>query len=179
MNRYSLFLVITVMILGGCATHAPLTRDESLALTTRTYSGVVKQQALDEIERLFRLADGNDFRLAHSDTGFRATRGHAAAESWWDVRADPVESGVKLVVINGGWAPAGSIDGNATYSLFWERLDYLLGKLAHWITCAEAQDRARHADYALWGSLAPLCANANDTHPNPAKDDRAKFSVTD
>lgn len=170
----SVVLGLAALLVGGCAEQQTLTREESLAMTTRFYSGVTKQQVIDAAERLFRLADGDDVSLVHHENGFHATRGL----HWWDVGAAPVDVGIKVVVIHEGRGPHGVLNAKITYAIFWNRFEYLLGKETHWITCPEAAMIARRDGYTFW-SLGPLCLGADDKHPDPANDDRAKFSVTD
>lgn len=62
--------------LSGCATskHQELTREEWLATTTRTYEGIDREKIIKAAERLFRLADGDDFRIAHYEEGLICPR---------------------------------------------------------------------------------------------------------
>lgn len=73
--KYIIFPIVSfILILTGCAPQKYLTREESLALrnkqiedTTRIYSGVSKEDVLIAVDSLFRLADGNDFKITHTE----------------------------------------------------------------------------------------------------------------
>ena len=186
MSKFAVALVAAV--LAGCATTRPqLTRDEWLATTSRTYEGVSKEQVIGAAERLFRLADGDDFNIAHNDDGIYASRNWTAyvviaaamGIDYWQLSVTPAGAGVKVRVqvntqaqgvtpmatTNGAWtatttAMAGSpVMGTAIYDAFWSRMDYLLGKRPDWMTCQIADERVKQK--VTWGSNEALCNSFN------------------
>lgn len=194
MNKISLSTVIVLAIaLSGCA--APpkqLTRDEWLNATTRTYSGVSKEQALAASEKLLRLADGDDFDIRHTESGINATRAWIAyavivgvnGTDYWDIRTDEIGDGVKVSVqvstqtqstgpmqMGSTWMPVNSTTpgtpayGVAIYDVFFSRLDYLLGKSGKWMTCKAADERVKSG--ATWGNNEALCNSFNITDSLP------------
>lgn len=185
------------VLLGGCATqHPPQTRDEWLSTTTRNYSGVTKDQALAAAEKLFRLADGDDFAIAHTQNGIQATRpwlvyiviSAVSGTDSWGVTAEP--SGDMLRVSaqvntqsqaiapmpttdSGTWTAGAMpmsgvpVGGTAIYDVFWARMDYLLGKSEEWMTCDKANKRVDAG--ITWGSNECLCNSFNMKDELPEK----------
>lgn len=181
-------LLVTFAALVGCAVKQPqMSREEFLRLTQRTYEGKTPEDVYSAAEKLFRLADGDDFRFFHTEDSLVATRswlvyiviGGAAGTDTWTVRARPVEGGTKVAVAlntsmgsvlpmptTGGDmaagslpAMAGNVTGSAIYDIFWARMDYLLGKSDKWMTCEESNARARAG--IVWGSNEALCNSFN------------------
>ena len=188
-------VLLALVVLSGCAVKRPTqTREEWLQTTTRTYQGVTKDQALNAVEKLFRLADGDDFSIVHTEEGIQATRAWSIyviisatfGRDYWTVKAEQKDGGVKLAVqaniemqnltpmpttSSGTWT-AGTmpmagrpINGTALYELFWARLDYLLGKSKEWMTC-EVADK-RRSEGITWGWNDPLCNSFNMTDSLP------------
>ena len=59
-------LVFSLILLSGCSSTPELTRDEFASITTREYPGLTGEQVLQASEKLFRLADGDDFKFNYS-----------------------------------------------------------------------------------------------------------------
>lgn len=182
-------IIICSLLLSSCvSTKPPLSRDEWLRMTTRTYEGVTKEQVLTAAERLFRLADGNDFMIAHSEEGFVASRNWSVylvlAASFgtdvWQLRAAEYgTTGTKVSVSvstqvgtvgavatgSGGAAPmttpaaGGAVNGTAIYELFWARMDYLLGRSPVWMDCRAANHQVSTG--VVWGDNSALCSSFN------------------
>lgn len=185
------------LLLGGCATqHPPQSREDWLKTTTRTYSGVTKDQALTAAEKLLRLADGDDFALTYTADTVQATRSWsvylviaaAMGTDYWTIRADQVGDAVKVAVqvntqsqsitpmpttTSGTWTAgtmpmSGSpVMGTAIYDVFWARMDYLLGKADEWMTCEKANKRV--SDGVTWGTNESLCNAFNMKDSLPEK----------
>jgi len=175
--------------LSGCAAKRPQqTREEWINTTTRTYQGVTKDQALAAAEKLFRLADGDDFVITYTDDGIQATRPWSmymvisamSGTDYWTVRATQAGNAVRVAAqvnmqhqaitpmpttSSGTWTAAvipmsGSpVIGTAIYDVFWARMDYLLGKTDTWMTC-EVADK-RKSEGLTWGYNEPLCNSFN------------------
>ena len=120
MKKYALvMLVLCVVVVSGCATTRPkLSREEWLSVSSRTYVGVTKDQVLIAAEKLFNLADGDDFQIVHTDDGLYATRNWSIylvisavfGTDYWQMQAIQNEDGVKATVrINTQAAPLAPI----------------------------------------------------------------------
>lgn len=192
MNRIALLLIALVSLTACAAPPKQLTRNEWLNATSRTYAGVSKEQALDAVEKLLRLADGSDFNIMHTDSGISATRPWisyavivaVSGTDYWDIRATPVDGGVKvsvrvttqsqdtmpmqmgddMMVMNSA-NPGAPAYGVAVYDVFFARLDYLLGKGGAWMTCKDADERVKSG--ATWGNNEALCNSFNITDAHP------------
>ncbi|MFJ0446581.1 hypothetical protein WLU10_24370, partial [Bordetella bronchiseptica] len=67
-------LCATVLLVGCAAKQPQLTRSEYLKVTQRTYEGKSAEEVLNAAEKLFRLADGDDFKFFHDDDSMSASR---------------------------------------------------------------------------------------------------------
>lgn len=182
------FLSIFIFLTGCASTPRPdLTREEFLTITSREYAGVSKDQVIGAAERLFRLADGDDFEIVHAHEGIHATRKWSAylviaaviGTDYWNFLVSETASGVKarvqLNTQSQGVTPMATtasdwtattmpmdgvpITGTAIYDVFWARMDYLLGKRPDWMTCEIADTRVKTG--ATWGSNEALCNSFN------------------
>lgn len=194
MNKITLAVTVALLI-TGCATAPPqLTRDEWLTMTSRNYEGVTKEQVIGAAERLFRLADGDDFSIVHTEEGIYASRNWlaymviaaATGTDYWQLKVIPAGAGVKATVqvntqaqgispmatTSGAWTAtttpmAGSpVMGTAIYDLFWSRMDYLLGKRPDWMRCELADERVKQK--VTWGTNEALCNSFNVKDEVPA-----------
>ena len=68
-------LVFMTLVLIGCAAQPKLTREEQLSVASRSYEGVTKEQIIMAAERVLELADGDDFKITHTEDGLFASRG--------------------------------------------------------------------------------------------------------
>lgn len=189
--------LLLASLLGGCAVqHQPQSREEWINTTTRNYIGMGKEQVLTATEKLFRLADGDDFKLTYTDDTVQATRSWtvylviaaAMGTDYWTIRANQTGDTVKVTAqvntqsqaitpmpttTSGTWT-AGTMPmsgtpvmGTAIYDVFWARLDYLLGKTDEWMTCEQANKRV--SDGITWGQLECLCNPFNIKDDLPEK----------
>jgi len=159
-------------LLAGCATAQlpQLSRQEWMALKTRTYHNVTSEQAYQAAERLLRLADPDDVKASYDADGrLRMVRTWAMWTGFfwvtqygadiWLFDARPVADGTRMTVgvTRGGESGAQPITGldddPGVYELFWARMDYLLGRSTVWLTCPMYAERARRA----WGDPFLLC----------------------
>ena len=93
-----------LVFIGGCARMPELTRDEWLAVTTRTYEGATQDEAFAAVEQVFRLADPEDYRIQHTPDGLIAHRqwlvyfviGAAVGTDIWTVTAKQDTTGVRV-----------------------------------------------------------------------------------
>jgi len=179
----------------GCAAPKQLSRDEWLTVTTRHYASVTKEEVLLAAEKLFGLADGNDFQFFHAEEGLMATRNWlvymvlaaASGTDYWKIQVATSNNGVDVTAqvntsaqgvtpmptTGGAWTAttmpmAGSpVQGTAIYDVFWARLDYLLGKRTDWMTCKEANKRV--GEKITWGDNSALCNSFNVADKSPQK----------
>ena len=189
------FFLIVLFWLSGCAVNQNkgMDRDQWIVETHRTYEDVTKEEVLRSVERLFVLADGDDFNFSHSENGIRATRNwmtymiFAASQGvdTWDVEVKevgrntsvqvsayvsasaivPVQVGGATSATNTG-ASGSSINHPSLYRLFWRRLDYLLGKSDHWMGCGEAEKHFSSVDGGPYG-ISLLCNSFNIKDDSP------------
>jgi len=190
-----IIILSLILFLMGCATPRPqLSREEWLAVSSRNYEGVTKDQALNAAEKLFRLADGDDFKIVHTEDGLYATRNwgaymviaFVAGTDYWQVKVTPTNNGIKAFVqVNTqsqGAMPmtttdgamtatmmpmSGSpVEGTAIYDVFWSRMDYLLGKRPDWMNCHCANERVKQG--IVWGTNEALCNSFNMKDETPS-----------
>lgn len=189
----TMFAALT--ILSGCATttQPQLTRQQWIDMTSRTYTDRTPDQVLNAAEELFRLADGNDFIISHSEDGLYAQRpwsvyivlAYVEGTDTWvlqtkqdgsDTRvsvhlSNSVASTTALPTGGGGVAPytgaatGSSVQGTAIYDVFWARMDYLLGYSTNWMDCELANARVKQG--ITWGDNFALCNifNLEDNRP--------------
>lgn len=195
MKRLLAILFLIVMVIGCATTPRPqLSREQWLAVYSRHYTGVTKEQVISAAERLFQLADGNDFTIIHTEDGVYATRNWsiylilaaAMGTDYWQLKVTPDGDGVKATVqvnsqsqaitpvptSSGAWTAttgpmAGTpVGGTAIYDVFWSRMDYLLGKRPDWMNCEMADERVKQG--VVWGPNDALCNSFNVEDETPS-----------
>ena len=160
MRKISLVLAVTGVLAAGCAdVPRDLTRDEYLAMVSRTYENVTAEDAIAAAEQVLRLSDA-DFGFRHLEDGFEASRNWlvyaifagSTGTDTWTVSATPVTSGVKVEVRISRTSAAGiipvpmgtfQVELPVVYDFFWGQLDWMLGARADWPLCpdsGESQD---------------------------------------
>ena len=180
-------LASLVVAVSGCATQKHLTRDEYLQTTQRTYANKTPDDILRAAEKLFFLADGDDFTFHHTDDALVASRkwtvylvlAASMGTDTWVINTDEQGGATKVSAMvstqggavtpmpttGGDWTagsmPAGAYitQGTAIYDVFWARMDYLLGETDKWMTCKEADLRVKEG--VVWGSNEALCNSFN------------------
>lgn len=167
------YLMAAALVLVGCTTQPtkPWTRAEAEAITTRTYRGVSPEQALDAAEQVFRLADENDVVFSYGTGALQAQRNvlvyavlaAVSGNYRFDISAKPVSDGTQVTIntrsnMSGTYSfPTSTpVSWPQGYRLFFDRVDYLLGKKEHWLTCPEARK-----SYGVQ-AIEELCLNADD-----------------
>lgn len=179
----SLFFIITFFY--GCAARPQMTRDQWIDNTNRVYSDVTMDQMLLATEKVLRLSDGDDYRFFYEENGFFAERrwvaymvfAAAVGVDYWlikvtedgdkirvnltvnsaasGVAATPVVGANNSYVVQSASLPGARVDGNALYSLYWSRLDYILEKNDEWLECNSVYNWVKFKK--LWGDFSPLC----------------------
>lgn len=181
-------ITAVAVLLAGCASNQPqMTRDEYLATAQRVYRDKTPDDVFHAAEKLFQLADGNDFQFHYTDDTMTASRrwsvylvlAAAMGTDVWYVHTKPDGQGTKVSALvsttsgavapmattGGDWTagsvPSGGsiVPGTAIYDVFWARMDYLLGKSDRWMTCKDADERLKSK--AVWGTNEALCNSFN------------------
>jgi hypothetical protein len=147
-------------------------REQYLAATTRNYPGKSKEQVIAAAQRILNLAEPWDMQIAHTDDGFNAFR---LLDVWeFKVRETPEgprgalqirsststtylapTTSVGTYSVASSSTPSVVVPGDAVYSLFWARMDYMMWKRDTWPTCAEANTNVSAGKIS--GPLGPLC----------------------
>lgn len=180
--------------LAGCAVKNPqMTRDEYLKTTQRTYQNITPDDVFKAAEKLFVLADGDDFNFHYTDDSMSASRNWsvylvlaaAMGSDTWHIRTKNEGDSTRvsamlttssspvapMVTTGGDWTATGLpgggsiVPGTAIYDVFWARMDYLLGKSDKWMTCEESN--ARVAQKIVWGTNEALCNSFNVKDDTP------------
>ena len=179
MKKLGFLALVMVMALGvGCAQKKPLTpeeiaaeRERQIAATTRIYEGKTPEEVLLAAATVLRWAD-DDYDISHTSDSVHATRNwmyigfivipHGTDR--WTINAESVANGTKVKAacfVDDNMAARGGKEAinNGLFSLFYGRLDYILGNSKNWLTCKDA--RKIYTDY-----LDPLCTVATDRTPD-------------
>lgn len=191
MRAIALVAAVSAVLSGCVHTPPPPERDEWERVHVRHYDGISPRQVQEAAEKVLRLAD-KDFRFEYPQHGLLAVRSWmlyaviaiGSGKDYWTVETQEAGGGTKVTVritreqstttaspvIGGpGYAPViGSTPGEplyqeAPYALFWERLEYFLGKRSDWVTCDQFKDRIKGTP--MWkarGQLDALCGIGTD-----------------
>jgi hypothetical protein len=172
--------LIVVVGIGGCATKPKITEEEIRAAMTRTYKGVSSDQVMKASEKLLKMVDEKRFQFSRADNQLTATRsgqlqtniGTSKVTAVWIVKTREMDKST-LVTIEAAWKrqplsrgktePVKRPEGTAVYTLFFNRLDNLLGKSNEWMTCEGMKKVILQGEAS--GDIRMLCAYADDKLP--------------
>lgn len=184
--RKLLLMLFCIVFASACANNTNvLTREEALratnekiAATTRIYENVKAEDVLIAVDKIFHLCDGSDFNLSHTKSAVTGSRqwmiylvlNLVMGVDNWIVTADQIGDNVKVKVLVNSSATSmlvplmgdampdinSTIPGNALYAVFFNRLDYLLGKSTEWWDCETAEKKIK--ELGLNGEIDPLCS---------------------
>lgn len=171
-----IIILISILIFTGCVPKQPqLTRQQWINITSHTYTGITKEQAINAAEKVLRLADGDDFLIVHNESGFHASRnwvvyiviGAAMGTDYWKIvvtekREESINVEVQISTQMNTIASAMEgrpVNGTAIYDLFWSRFEYLIKKNNNWLTCKKADEKLDKK--ITWGLTEQLCNSFN------------------
>lgn len=172
------FGLVLLTVLAGCMSRPQMTRDEYLAMTTRTFPGLSVEEVARVVEASLNFSLPGQFAYTHSEGGMQAVNTNPFGASAWTVqllqtpagaRAQvalsapgaagpvPVFGGGGMVAV--GLAPTGMVPvtGTASYELFWSRVEYMAGTRKDWMTCKDANERLLVG--VMWGPIFALCGS--------------------
>lgn len=175
-------LAVAVAAIAGCAApHQIVDRSDFLAEATRSYKGETRERLITAAERVLRQSDPADFEFRHSMNGFTGLRrffiyaviAASNGREKWEFQVDP--EGKDMLRASISVSEAGKTVGGGDvedfegklasvplYRLFWNRVDYVLGKRPDWITCDQASDEARATNTNVATALGGLCGPTSD-----------------
>lgn len=160
---------------ASCAGLADIPATEWESARTHVLKDIDKKRVFAAAEKVFRLADGNDFKFSYSGDGetlvatqryvFTIVISTIIGRNTWTVRLKQVGNDVhgrvnmahydKTLGTNPieRWQANGG--GAATYRTFWRRVDYVLGRSDKWPTCSELKsafrrNKSRLTQYTGW-----------------------------
>lgn len=145
-----------------------MSAEEREAVQTRHYPGRSRQQVLDAAVRLWRLSDGDDYRIEATGDGLVASRKwssfaqmvtFAGTDTWTlhvvehdgastaRMSVATVSRGTSASLM--GMMPTAhtgpnvgrTVEGTAIHDVFWARMDHLLGLRTDWMRCEDADRR--------------------------------------
>lgn len=159
-----------IMLISGCATtpDGSASRDEWEAIHVRTYDDVSPREVQDAAEKVLRLAD-KDFTFEYPEGRLQGNRkwtvyaviAIVGGTDYWTVETRSDGAGTKatlqitrqasgttaMPVIGGPGVtamttatPGYPIFQKAPHMLFWQRMEYMLGKRSDWPTCDSFKD---------------------------------------
>lgn len=167
--------ISAALVLAGCALEpVKYSGAEYASLTTRTYKNIKKEDVFSATKEIFELADPT-FKVTKFGDEIKASRSVGVLFNTitysWRVLAEARNADVLVTTehqtqidttdLPSGW--------EGSYKLFYARLDYLLGKSNHWLTCSEAADARGDISRKRYGSLEALCWQPEDRSPQTTK----------
>ena len=186
-----LTIAIGALALAGCG-HAPVQindRQDYLAEATRMYPGEQKERVIQAAETILKSSDPGKLDMRYTGKGFVGLRQYAyyailvagnGQEKWeFEVEERTGAQFASLSVSDAGIVAAGSsvsryessLKAIPLYRLFWKRMDYMLGRRADWVACADEAQELEKSGVNPLGALSGLCggtsAGRNDAPPPP------------
>jgi len=154
---YGIFLLISLLFIVGCA------QKKEYTSTSRSYhNNITKDHLLHAVKRVFFLADKGAFIIDSYRNDLNVTKAKAVNKFYtMDIRNDHFDFEVKENDTNATLKATFSIsrtyginkenreyeDSNSSvYKLFWNRVDYLLGKQKEWSSCNYATSKGFFCD---------------------------------
>lgn len=175
----------SVLVLGACKTTPDLLLDEAAftSTTTRRFPGETRERIVQAAEAVLRQSDPTR-QITTRTEGFASFKqfesyGFVVAEGsgdLWTVTSRDVGDGAEAVVRlapRGGGGPAGpaiSITQGRNpaplYDLFWNRVEYVLGRRPDWTPCSAAVARLQGTGQGP-AAIGALCTSPGDGRAAP------------
>jgi hypothetical protein len=189
MRKFATLLL--ALLCAGCAAPAHQVRDRNdyLAEATRVYQGESRERVLKAAETVLKISDPADFEFRYTLTGFTGLRRYmvyavvttAVGREKWEFLTEPDPAGLRASVsiseegtASGAYGSQNRYEGTMAsvplYRLFWNRVDYMLGRRADWVTCGEAGAELEASNtntIALGGLCGPTSEGRNAQPPEP------------
>ncbi|WP_158673476.1 hypothetical protein [Bosea sp. FBZP-16] len=184
-------VAVLTALLSGCASPQLETRDQWLAESQRTYADRDPEQVIRAAEAVLTSADPGDVTFAHTNEGFTATRvwsvymvlAAVAGTDTFEFKATPSPQGTHTSLRvhqkargSDGNAAEGAVSMTATYRLFYNWLDYALGKGDEWITCDQAEAKLKIANAGLANGLCAPGITSRGANPVQPREEWSKPS---
>lgn len=184
-----MFVVACALALAGCGTAAHQIRNRSdfIAEGTRTYQGETRERVIQAAEIVLKLSDPKDFEFRHNAAGFTGLRRYviyaviasAVGREKWEFNTEtPAPGAIRASVTiseagttSGGYSTTpyeGTMASVPLYRLFWNRMDYMLGRRPDWVTCDQATEALQATDTNPLGALGGLCGATSEGRDAPA-----------
>lgn len=156
--------------------------------STRSYAGETKERVIEAAKAVLTASDPKGFQFGDSLGGFTGYRGYSeyavvvytTARDKWNFEAETSGKSVRAAVsVVASGTRSGTFNSTsfeepvatpALLRLFWDRVDYMLGKRADWVTCSQAG--AADDVAALCGSGSGRDAPAPPALPRSGKQPR-------
>lgn len=142
---------------------------------TREYIGESPERVIGASQVVLKLSDPDDFKFINNLNGFTGLRSYSyyavfAAVSGtekWEFQTQPTAGAVKASIAISDASAAGNKYGTsvgerpmasvALYRLFWNRVDYMLGRRSDWVTCDQAKAEVAAQGKSGVDALSGLC----------------------
>lgn len=165
-----------LLCLAACAAPHQITdRDDFLAEATRVYPGETRERVIRAAETVLKVSDPADWEFRDTLTGFTGLRRYTVyavivasqGREKWEFTTEETPPGLRAGL---AISEAGTTYGNYSqtpyegrmasiplYRLFWDRVDYMLGRREDWVTCAAAEAEAAKTNTNQSSALGGLC----------------------
>lgn len=192
--RLSMLLAGALTLAGCAAPHQVMDRDDALAEQQRVFPGETQERVIRAAELVLKTSDPGDFEFRDNANGFVGLRRYfiyavfatASGREKWEFTADPSPAGIRAFV---SISEAGTTtDGYVArpyeqkmasiplYRLFWNRVEYVLGRRDTWITCDAAAAWLQQNNTNTVAGLGGLCGPTSDGRDAPAPEPFPKLA---
>jgi hypothetical protein len=181
----NLGLAALACVACAAAPHQVRDRDDYLAEATRVFPGESRERVLKAAETVLKISDPADFEFRYTLTGFTGLRRYfiyavvasASGREKWEFLTEPEPAGLRASVsiseegtASGGYSAnryEGAMASVPLYRLFWNRVEYMLGKRPEWVTCEQAAGELQSSNTNAVAALGGLCGPTSDGRNAP------------
>jgi hypothetical protein len=170
-------VLVGVFLVAGCGV-APvqiMDRGDYLAEGTRLYPNESKERVIQAAETILKTSDPTKIDMRYVNDGFTALRRYfvyavivaASGQEKWEFhteeRARAIEASLSISeagVSSGPYTSTpyeGAMKSIPLYRLFWQRMDYMLGRRPDWVSCEEAEAPLKSSGTNTVAALSGLC----------------------